>query len=82
MSFMGFPGSTVVNNQPAMQETQIPRIPGLGRFPRERNGNPLEYSFWDIPWTEEAAVLQSMGLPKSWTLLSTRTHTNTRTTSD
>ena len=70
---MGFPGSTVVNNQPARQGTQVPPIPGLGRFPREGNGNPLEYSFWEIPWTEETGGLQSMGLPKSWTLLSTHT---------
>ena len=57
----GLPSSTVGNNQPAMQETRVPPVPGLGRFPREGNGNPLEYSFWEIPWTEEAAGLQSMG---------------------
>ena len=28
-------------------------IPGLGRSPREGNGNPLQYSCWKIPWTEE-----------------------------
>ena len=28
---------------PVMQETQV-LIPGLGRFPREGNGNPLQYS--------------------------------------
>ena len=27
-------------------------IPGSGRFPRERNGNPLQYSAWKIPWTQ------------------------------
>ena len=26
-----------------------------------RNGNPLQYSAWEIPWTEEPAGLQSMG---------------------
>ena len=72
----GLPSSTVGNNQPVMQETRVPPVPGLGRFPREGNGNPLEYSFWEIPWTEEAAGLQSMRLPKSWTLLSTHTHTH------
>ena len=25
---------------------------------------------WEIPWTEEPGRLQSMGLQKSWTLLS------------
>ena len=28
-------------------------IPGLGRSPRERNGNPLQYSWLENPWTEE-----------------------------
>ena len=28
-------------------------IPGSGRSPGEGNGNPLQYSFWEIPWTEE-----------------------------
>ena len=27
-------------------------IPGLGRSPGERNGNPLQYSCLRIPWTE------------------------------
>ena len=29
-------------------------IPGWGRSPREGNGNCLQYSCWEIPWTEEA----------------------------
>ena len=28
-------------------------IPGLGRCPGKGNGNPLQYSSWKIPWTEE-----------------------------
>ena len=34
-------------------------IPGLGRFPGEGNGNPLQYSClaWKIPWTEEPGRL-------------------------
>ena len=28
-------------------------IPGLGRFPGEGNGNPLQYSCLEIPGTEE-----------------------------
>ena len=35
-------------------------IPGLGRFPGGGNGNPLQYSAWKIPWTEEPGRLQSM----------------------
>jgi len=30
---------------------------------------------WRIPWTEEPGGLQSMGSQKSWTQLSTHTHT-------
>ena len=36
-------------------------IPGLGRFPGEGNGTPLQYSYWKIPWTEDPHRLQSMG---------------------
>ena len=36
-------------------------IPGWGRHPGEGNGNPLQYSCWRIPWTEEPGGLQSMG---------------------
>jgi len=36
-------------------------IPLLGRSLGEGNGNPLQYSFWRIPWTEEPSGLQSMG---------------------
>ena len=30
----------------------------------EGNGNPLQYSCWRIPWTEEPGGLQSMGSPR------------------
>ena len=32
-------------------------IPGLGRSHRGGTGNPLQYSSWEISWTEEAGVL-------------------------
>ena len=35
--------------------------PGLGRCPGERHGNPLQYSYWKVPWTEEPSGLQSIG---------------------
>ena len=35
-------------------------IPGLGRCPGEGNGNPLQYSCLENPWTEEPGGLQSM----------------------
>ena len=36
-------------------------ISGMGRFPGEGNGNPLQYSPWRIPWTKKPGGLQSMG---------------------
>ena len=36
-------------------------MPESGRSPGEGNGNPLQYSSWEIPWTEESGGLQSMG---------------------
>ena len=35
---------------------------GLGRSQRVRNGNPVQYSCLEDPWTEESGVLQFMGL--------------------
>ena len=36
-------------------------IPGLGRSPEEGNGNPLQFSCLENPWTEEPGRVQSMG---------------------
>ena len=36
-------------------------IPGWERSPGEGNGNLLQYSCWEIPWTEEPGGLQSWG---------------------
>ena len=36
-------------------------IPGLGRFPGEGNGYPLQDSCWRISWTEEPGELPSTG---------------------
>ena len=30
---------------------------GWGRSPGEENGNPLQYSCWEIPWREEPGGL-------------------------
>ena len=40
---MGFPGGSVVKNTPANAE-DTGWVPGSGRSPEERNGNPLQYS--------------------------------------
>ena len=39
----GSPGGSVVKNPPA-NVGDVGSIPGLGRSPREGNGNPLQYS--------------------------------------
>ena len=39
-------------------------IPGLERSPGEVHDNPLQYSCWRIPWTEEPGRLQSIGLQR------------------
>ena len=67
--FMGFPGSSVVKNLP-VSAGDAGSIPGSGRSPGEGNGNPLQYSCLEIPWTEESGGLQSMGSQKSQTQLS------------
>ena len=47
-------------------------IPGSGKSPGEGNGNPASILDWEIPWTEEPGLLQSLG-SQSWTRLSTHT---------
>ena len=57
---MGFLGGTVVKNPPA-NAGEMGSIPGTGRSPAERNGNPFQYSCLKIPWTEGPGRLQPMG---------------------
>ena len=54
--YTGLPGSSVVKNPPANQETQetIYSIPGLERCPGEGNGNPLQYSCLGNPMDRRA----------------------------
>ena len=40
---MGFPGGSAVKNPPA-NAGDARLIPGSGRFPERRHGNPLQYS--------------------------------------
>ena len=59
----GFSSGPVVKNLPANAgdaEDSV-SIPGLRRSPGEGNDNPLQYSCWRIPRTEEPGGLQSMG---------------------
>ena len=56
----GFPGGSD-GKESACSVGDLGSISGLGRSPREGNGNPPQYSAWKIPWTEKHGKLQSMG---------------------
>ena len=49
----------MVKNLPAVQETQG-SIPGSGRAPGERNGNPLQYSCLGNPMAREPGGLHTI----------------------
>ena len=76
---MGFPGSSAVKNRPAMQELQEMWIQSLGREDPLEEDMATHSSFlaWRIPWMEEPGGLQSRGAAKTWTQLSSHTHTYT-----
>ena len=59
----GFPGGSVVKNPSnnAGDTGDMSSLPGTGRSSGGRNGNPLHYLAWNIPWTEEPGGLQSIG---------------------
>ena len=62
---MGLPRGSVVKNLPS-NAGSLGSISGLGRFPGEGKGYPLQYSCpKKIPWTEEPGKLQSMGSQES-----------------
>ena len=60
---MGFPGGSN-DKESACNVGELGSIPRLGRSPGGGHGNPLQYSCWEIPWTEEPGGLQSMGLQR------------------
>ena len=67
---MDFPGGTVVQNLHANSgHTRDEGLtPGSGRSPGVENGNPFQFSFWKIPWTEEPGGLHTVhGVAKSRT---------------
>ena len=53
----------MVKNPPAQAGDirDVGLILGSGRSPGEGNGNPLQYSCLENPWTEEPGGLKSMG---------------------
>ena len=64
---MRFPGGSD-GKESACNAGDPGSIPGLGRSPGERNGNPLHYSCLEYPHGQRC--LQSMGSQKSQTPLS------------
>ena len=66
---MGFPGGSVVKDPPA-NTGDADLILESGRSPGEGDGNPLQYSCLENPWTEEPGGLQSTGSQSGRTRLS------------
>ena len=56
---MGFPGSTVIKNLPALQETQVQSVGQEDPLDEEMATHSTIFAL--IPWTEEPGRLQSMG---------------------
>ena len=65
---IGFPGGSEVK-APACNVGDLGSIPGLGRFPGEGNGNPLQYSCLENSMDIEARQATVHGITKSWTQL-------------
>ena len=61
VSVQGFPSGSVIKNLPpkAGDAGNSGLVPGLGRLHGEGNGNPLQHSYLEIPWTEEPDGLES-----------------------
>ena len=51
-----------MEKNPPANARDVGLIPGLGRSPREGNGNPLQYSYLRNPMDRGAWWAQSMGL--------------------
>ena len=66
---MGFPGGSEVEVS-AWNAGDPGSIPGLGRFPGEGNGNPLQYSCPENPMDRGAWWATVHGVAKSRTQLS------------
>ena len=59
-------GGSVVKTLPdnAGDTRDVGSTPGSGKFPGEGNGNPLRYSSWKMPRTEEPDRLPYMVLQR------------------
>ena len=58
ISQRGFPGGSA--GKESYNAGTLGSIPGSERCPGGGNGNTLQYSSWEIPWTEEPDRLQSI----------------------
>ena len=56
MIFMSFPGASL-GEESTYNAGEPCSIPGSGKSPGEGNGNPLQYSCWKVPWTEDRGAL-------------------------
>ena len=67
--FVSFPGGSVVENLPggAGDPGGTGLIPGLGRAPGGRHGNPLQYSCLENPKDREAWWATDQSVTKSQT---------------
>ena len=59
---LGFPSRRVLTPRGSLECRRCRLHPWVGRSPGEGNGNPLQYSCLEIPWTEEPGRLESKGL--------------------
>ena len=59
-------GVSVIKNLPANagDPRDMGRVPGLGRSPRKRNGNPLQYSWLGNPMDRGALKATAYGLQR------------------
>ena len=62
-AILGLPGSSVVKNPPAMQETGVQSL-GWEDTLGESMTTHSSIFVWRIPWTEESGGLQSVGSQK------------------
>ena len=72
---MGLPGGSVAKKPPANagDPGDMDSIPGLGRSPGDRNGNPLQYSCLGNPMVKGTWWVAVHGVTKSRTRLSDET---------
>ena len=62
----GFPGGSVVENLLAKHQMRVQLIPGSGRFPREGNGNLLQYVYLENLMVSGAWQAIVHEVTKSW----------------